>query len=125
MLTTQEIGDRPFVTAGEYFLDKGILYRHNDMPGHKHLFVVPSVMRQSLVREYHDTPAGGHHGREKTLARFQQRFYWSNMAQTVRHLLKRDERKREIGSVSGESEKEIQFALVLIFSVFSLIFGIP
>jgi len=44
---------------------------------------------------------------------------------------KRDERKREIGSVSGEGEKkvprrEIQFALVLIFSVFSLIFfGIP
>ncbi len=39
---------------------------------------------------------------------------------------KRDERKREIDSVSGKGEKEvprqeIQFVLVLIFSVFSLI----
>ena len=88
VLTAQEIGDRPFVNAGEYFLDKGIYYRHNDMPGRKHLLVVPSIMRQSLVREYHDTPAGGHHGREKTLARLQQRFYWSDIAQTVRHYVR-------------------------------------
>ena len=64
VLTAQEIGDRPIVNAGEYFLDKGILYRHNNMPGRKHLLVVPSIIRQSLVREYHTTPAGGHHGRD-------------------------------------------------------------
>lgn len=88
VLTTQEIGDRTFVNTGEYFMDKGILYRHNDMPGRKNLLVVPSIMRQSFIREYHDTPSCGHHGREKTLARIHQRFYWPNMAQSVRHYVR-------------------------------------
>jgi hypothetical protein len=64
VLATQEVGDRPFPNTEEYFLDQGILYKRNSRPGRQHLLVVPSVMRQTLIHEYHDTPSGGHHGRE-------------------------------------------------------------
>jgi Reverse transcriptase (RNA-dependent DNA polymerase)/RNase H-like domain found in reverse transcriptase/Integrase zinc binding domain/Chromo (CHRromatin Organisation MOdifier) domain/Aspartyl protease len=42
---------------------------------------VPSdaVLRTRLLRECHDTPLGGHLGREKTLLALKQRFYWRGM----------------------------------------------
>ena len=75
VLMLQEIGDRPFEDTSEFVLRDGILYMQNYRPGRQHLLVVPSCMRQDLIREYHDMPVSGHHGREKTLSRLSQRFY--------------------------------------------------
>ena len=37
------------------------------------------ALRTRIVGELHDTPLGGHLGRDKTLAAVKQRFYWSGM----------------------------------------------
>ena len=75
VLSLQEIGERPFEDMSEFVMREGILYKRNHRPGRQHLLVVPSCLRQDLIREYHDTPNSGHHGREKILARLCQRFY--------------------------------------------------
>jgi len=88
VLTVQEIGERPFEEMSEFVLKKGILYKRSKIPGRQFLLVVPSILRQDLIREYHDAPNGAHHGREKTLARLSQRFFWSNMDASVRHYVR-------------------------------------
>ena len=56
VLMLQEIGERPFEDTSEFVMREGILYRRNYRPGRQHLLVVPSCMRQDLIREYHDMP---------------------------------------------------------------------
>ena len=88
VLTFQDIGDVPAKNSKDYVFTDGILYRKNYRPGRQHRLVVPSALRQALIREYHDLPTGGHPGRAKTLARLQQRYYWTNMDETVRHYVR-------------------------------------
>ena len=88
VLMLQEIGERPFEDTSEFVLREGILYRRNYRPGRQYLLVVPSCMRQDLIREYHDMPVSGHHRREKTLARLSQRFYWRGMEKSVKHFVR-------------------------------------
>ena len=40
---------------------------------------VPSKYRVDLVKEYHDTPIGGHFGPEKTYESLRKNFYWPHM----------------------------------------------
>lgn len=46
---------------------------------------VPNVgtLRQELCAEHHDTPLGGHFGRERTCMALRKRYYWPRMARTV------------------------------------------
>ena len=47
--------------------------------------VVPNelALRTKLIAEMHDTPTGGHFGRDKTLAALKKRFHWEGMATTT------------------------------------------
>jgi hypothetical protein len=45
--------------------------------------VLPKNMRKEVLRETHDSLAGGHLGVKKTLSRLRQRFYWIGMRQDV------------------------------------------
>ena len=47
--------------------------------------VVPNdlVLRTKLIAELHDTPTGGHFGRDKTLAAVKKRFHWEGLATTT------------------------------------------
>jgi RNase H-like domain found in reverse transcriptase/Reverse transcriptase (RNA-dependent DNA polymerase)/Integrase zinc binding domain/Chromo (CHRromatin Organisation MOdifier) domain len=42
-----------------------------------------AALRTTLVSEFHDTPQGGHFGRDKTLAALRQRFHWAGMQAQV------------------------------------------
>ena len=67
----------------DFKLHRGVLYKQNTGRGRRFLLVVPSIMRKDLIKECHDTPLSGHHGRQKTLARLMSRFYWKNMHKSV------------------------------------------
>jgi hypothetical protein len=41
------------------------------------------TLRTKLIAELHDTPTGGHAGRDKTIQAMQKRFHWSGMATMV------------------------------------------
>jgi transposase InsO family protein len=41
------------------------------------------ALQTKLIAELHDTPTGGHFGRDKTLAALQKRFHWAGMSATV------------------------------------------
>lgn len=41
------------------------------------------TLQTKLIAELHDTPTGGHFGRDKTLAALQKRFHWVGMSATV------------------------------------------
>jgi transposase InsO family protein len=43
----------------------------------------PEYLRDRVLQECHDAPHAGHLGKHKTLARVQQRFWWSGMAADV------------------------------------------
>ena len=47
--------------------------------------VVPNerTLRTKLIAEMHDTPTGGHFGRDKTLAALKKRFHWEGMSATT------------------------------------------
>ena len=47
--------------------------------------VVPNdlTLRTKLIAEMHDTPTGGHFGRDKTLAALRKRFHWEGMSATT------------------------------------------
>ena len=88
VLDLQGIGDRQSEDTRSYVLYEGILYRRNLRPGRRQLLVIPSVLRKDLIREYHDAPTGGHFGREKTLSRLSQRFFWKGMEKSVEHYVR-------------------------------------
>ncbi len=83
VLKLQEFDSGPDVNSDLFMLHNGILYRKNEKPGRPHVLVVPSILRRDLLVECHDSPNGGHHGVEKTLARLSQRYWWKRMKKTV------------------------------------------
>jgi hypothetical protein len=45
---------------------------------------VDDDLRARLLHEYHDSPSGGHLGREKTFLALSRDFYWPHMYKWVR-----------------------------------------
>ena len=43
------------------------------------LLVVPESLKEEILKMYHDAQIGGHLGRDKTLAKIKQSFYWPRM----------------------------------------------
>ena len=69
-------------------LDGGVLYRRwEDVPGkgfNPHLqLVIPRTSIQAVLKEFHDTPTGGHLGLRKTLEKVHSRFYWPGQRHNV------------------------------------------
>lgn len=66
------------VINDNYSVKDGLLYW-------KHRLVIPveSSLIQNILKEYHDTPIGGHAGVTRTLARVASQFYCPNMRQHV------------------------------------------
>ena len=69
-------------------LDGGVLYRRwEDVPGkgfNPHLqLVIPRTSIQAVLKEFHDTPTGGHLGLRKTLEKVRSRFYWPGQRHDV------------------------------------------
>jgi transposase InsO family protein len=61
----------------------GLLYRRWVADAEKSstrlLLVAPHAIRNAILKELHNGRTAGHFGREKTLARVRQRFYWKGM----------------------------------------------
>ena len=53
-----------------------------DRTGHDRI-CIPKANRVQILREFHDTPLGGHFGTDKTYASMRRYFYWPNMKRTV------------------------------------------
>ena len=63
-------------------LDRGVLYWHwEDVPGkglNPHLqLVIPKTSIQTVLKEFHDTPTGGHFELKKTMEKIRSQFYWA------------------------------------------------
>ena len=67
---------------GKLLLKEGILYRkwypQGQVPGSQSVLqiVIPLQLRQRVLQSLHNSPSGGHVGRNKTLGRVHQWFYW-------------------------------------------------
>jgi transposase InsO family protein len=57
-----------------------LLYRRKDETPR---VVVPASVRREIFRVFHDIPTAGHLGRNKTLKRMKERFYWRGMDEDV------------------------------------------
>jgi hypothetical protein len=64
-------------TRTDLILQDSLLYKED------RLYVPQSSLRQALLTEAHDTPLGGHLGRDKTYERLTRRFYWPKMHEQV------------------------------------------
>ena len=66
-------------------LKEGVLYYiWEEDKDRRWLFVVPASLRDMLMKQCHDSPFGGHLGREKTLSALRRRFLWYGMATDVK-----------------------------------------
>jgi hypothetical protein len=73
-------------SAKPYSLNQGIL--QHKMNG-KTLEVLQRSRVHSVLQAFHDNPAtGGHFGRDKTLSKLTERFYWKGMKQEVTEYIK-------------------------------------
>jgi len=69
----------------DYRLQDGILYKANWEPtGRLWRLCIPVTMRTSVMKEVHDSEAGGHLGLAKTWYTIKSRYWWSGMYRSVR-----------------------------------------
>ena len=67
-------------------LKEGILYRQfksQDGSSSRLQLIVPKGLREKVLRQLHEGPAGGHFGEDKTLHRLWERFYWPGHQKNV------------------------------------------
>jgi hypothetical protein len=63
-----------------YFIEHGILFRRQQPPLSSVPFVPTGRLRSDILKIYHDTPGNGaHFGRDKTIRKIQERYYWPSM----------------------------------------------
>lgn len=67
-----------------YLLNYGLLYRYNpDSDSDNAQLVMPQQEWANVMANYHDDPAAGHYGAEKTYLRIAQRYYWPGMRKYI------------------------------------------
>lgn len=77
-------------TDEEHVIHDGLLYFKDPKitcslhPMKQLKLYVPTVIRPTVLRYYHDHPTAGHLGVTKTLARLKQRFFWPKMVTDVK-----------------------------------------
>ena len=69
-------------TTVDFKTSDGLLYLKRE-DGPDLLYVPKGDQREALLHEAHDTPLGGHLGRDKTFARLKRCLYWPGMKQMV------------------------------------------
>ncbi|KAK3084013.1 hypothetical protein FSP39_006719 [Pinctada imbricata] len=68
-----------------YFLcEDGILWKKDPIDDSIKLPVVPTTLREEILKLCHDLPSSGHQGQDRTLGRCQQRFHWYSMGKDVK-----------------------------------------
>ena len=67
----------------DYFIYDGMLMKRLSPPVP---FVPKGRIRSDIIKIYHDTPANGaHFGRDKTIKKIQQRYFWPDMISNIRN----------------------------------------
>lgn len=70
----------------EYFIQDNMLMKKSFPPVP---FVPKGRTRSDIIKIYHDTPANGaHFGRDRTIQKIQQRYFWPNMTLDIRNYVK-------------------------------------
>ena len=73
----------------QYTLKDGLLLRKQKLPLSAVPFVPQGKMRADILKIYHDTPGNGaHFGRDKTIRRVQERYYWPKMMADIENHVK-------------------------------------
>ncbi|KAJ8720901.1 hypothetical protein PYW08_006366 [Mythimna loreyi] len=73
-----------------YVMSHGVLYRYDpDSDAEDAQLVVPSSMRDEILKEFHDSPTAGHQGVERTLHRLKEKYYFPGMRRYVTEYLKK------------------------------------
>jgi transposase InsO family protein len=67
---------------------KGRLWRSNRVGEASWRIVVPQSLRETILRHLHCDPAAGHSGRNKTLRRVREKYYWPRMARDVKKFVR-------------------------------------
>ena len=69
-----------------YFVEDNMLMKKSSSPVP---FVPKGRIRSDIMKIYHDTPANGaHFGRNKTIHKIKQRYFWPNMISDIRNYVK-------------------------------------
>jgi hypothetical protein len=72
----------------QYVIEDGILLRKQQPPLSPVPFVPAGRMRADILKIYHDTPGNGaHFGRDRTIKKIQQRYFWPTMIADIRNHL--------------------------------------
>ncbi len=67
-------------------IENGILFRKQQPPLSSVPFVPAGRLRADILKIYHDTPGNGaHFGRDKTIRKIQERYYWPTMVADIRN----------------------------------------
>ena len=72
-------------------LQNGLLYYNwklYDGFKDKPLFIVPEVMKSTIIQMNHNIPMAGHNGQENTLRRVRRGFYWYGMRKDIKQYVK-------------------------------------
>ncbi|NCU37264.1 hypothetical protein EOM75_14810, partial [Candidatus Falkowbacteria bacterium] len=77
--------------AAQFIVRNGVLFRKT-VTADEHLthtiYIPAGPLRTQLLTEAHDAPTSGHFGRDKTLARLRNSFYWPGMDDDVREYVR-------------------------------------
>ena len=79
----------------DYFLEQGVLHKLEYPRGKGHLvdrqikvLVIPAILRNDILRAYHDSLTAGHNGFERTLAAIRLKYYWHAMRKDIEYYVK-------------------------------------
>ena len=73
----------------QYVLEDGLLLRKQKPPLPAVPFVPQGRIRADILKIYHDTPGNGaHFGRDRTVRRIQERYYWPKMISDIENHIK-------------------------------------
>ncbi|GJQ70629.1 hypothetical protein Trydic_g23019 [Trypoxylus dichotomus] len=70
----------------DYVMNNGVLYHYKDAEDPQ--LVVPTSMRVTIMKEYHDAPTAGHYGVEKTFQRISSKYYSIGMRRYIQEYVK-------------------------------------
>lgn len=67
-----------------FIIKDKILYRRSKQDKTKYLLILPSSMKNYVLKETHDQPIGGHFGIKRTIDTIRKRFYWQTLDHDVK-----------------------------------------
>lgn len=96
LITEQNLRDIHFIYRAPMrnrqiiFENNRLFYLESIEASHKFakLIIVPSKLRKHIFTAFHSNPVGGHFGVYQTLHRIRLRYYWPNMYNYIRQLIK-------------------------------------